>query len=63
MGAVRDLAQAIGKANIVAKKNKDYGVARGSRQKPVIENQSEVNRIRLSADKLQQDKIRYNRWA
>lgn len=48
MAAVRDLAQAIGKANIVAKENKDYGVARGSRQKPVIENQNEVNRIRLT---------------
>ncbi|MDD2541381.1 MAG: integrase domain-containing protein [Desulfuromonadaceae bacterium] len=46
MTAVRDLAKVIGKANIVDRDNKNYGVARGSRQKPVIANQVEINRIR-----------------
>lgn len=47
LAAVRDLAAAIGKANIVARDNKAYGVARGSRQKPVLQNTAEVNRIRM----------------
>lgn len=44
--AVRELAAAIGKANIVARNNKEYGVARGSRQKPIVQQTAEVNRIR-----------------
>ncbi len=48
MTAVRSLAKAIGKANIVARNNKEYGIARGSRQKPVIANQVEIDRIRLA---------------
>ncbi|MBV5326764.1 MAG: integrase domain-containing protein [Chlorobium sp.] len=47
LAAVRELAAAVGKANIVARDNKAYGVARGSRQKPVIQNSAEVNRIRV----------------
>ena len=47
LAAVRDLAAAISKPNIVARDNKAYGVARGSRQKPVCQNTSVVNRIRM----------------
>ena len=46
LASVRELANAIGKGNIVARDNKEYGIARGSRQKPVIQNTGEVNRIR-----------------
>jgi len=46
MAAVRTLANAIGKGNIVARGNEAYGIARGSRQKPVIANQSKVDEIR-----------------
>lgn len=52
MAAVRDLAEAIGKGNIVARKNGDYGIARGNRQKPVIANQAEVDRIRTTLAEL-----------
>ena len=52
MAAVRALAKAIGKGNIVAIKNKEYGIARGSRQKPIIANQTEVNRIRTTLSEL-----------
>lgn len=48
MAAVRTLATAIGKANIVAKDNKAYGIDRGSRQKPIIANQAAIDRIRLA---------------
>lgn len=48
MAAVRDLAKAVGKSNIVARENKEYGIARGIRQKPIIANQAEVNRIRIT---------------
>jgi len=48
MASVRDLASAIGKANIVARENKAYGIARGSRQKPIIANQGEIDRIRTT---------------
>lgn len=46
MASVRALAQAIGKGNIVARENREYGIARGTRQKPIIANQAEINRIR-----------------
>jgi site-specific recombinase XerD len=48
MAAVRDLASSLGKANIVARKNSEYGIQRGSRQKPVIGNQSAMDRIRMT---------------
>lgn len=46
MAAVRDLAEAIGKGNIVARENKQYGIARGSRHKPITANTNEIDRIR-----------------
>lgn len=46
MAAVRELAKAIGKGNIVARENKEYGIARGSRHKPITANTSEIDRIR-----------------
>lgn len=52
MAAVRVLAEAVGKGNIVAIKYKEYGIARGSRQKPIIANQTEVNRIRTTLAEL-----------
>lgn len=52
MAAVRTLAEAVGKGNIVAVKNKEYGITRGSRQNPIIANQSEVDRIRTTLTEL-----------
>jgi site-specific recombinase XerC len=52
MAAVRTLAEAVGKGNIVAIKNEAYGIARGSRQNPIIANQSEVDRIRTTLTEL-----------
>lgn len=46
MAAVRCLAEAIGKRNIVERDNKAYGIARGCRQKPVIANQTKIDSIR-----------------
>jgi site-specific recombinase XerC len=46
MAGVRDLAAAVGKANIVHKDNKSYGTQRGCRQKPILANQTETDRIR-----------------
>ncbi|MFH1028436.1 MAG: phage integrase N-terminal domain-containing protein [Pseudomonadota bacterium] len=46
MAAVRTLVNAIGKGNIVARDNKAYGIARGSRQKPIIADQRRVDGIR-----------------
>jgi len=48
MAAVRDLAGAIGKANIVARENEVYGIARGNRQNPLIANQPLIDKIRLT---------------
>jgi len=48
LAAVRVLANAIGKGNIVARDNKTYDINRGSRQKPIVANQSEIDRIRLA---------------
>lgn len=47
MAAVRDLADAIGKSNIVARENEAYGIARGDRQNPIVANQAAIDRIRL----------------
>ncbi len=46
MASVRALAKAIGKPNIVARENSFYGINRGSRQKPQLANQRELDRIR-----------------
>jgi site-specific recombinase XerC len=46
MTAVRNLAEAIGKRNIVARDNVSYGVNRVSRQNPVVQNTAKVNEIR-----------------
>ena len=46
MAAVRVLANAIGKGNIVARDNESYGINRGIRQKPIIANQEAIDRIR-----------------
>lgn len=48
MVSVRDLANALGKGNIVARDNKAYGIERGSRQKPIIANQGAIDRIRMA---------------
>ncbi|MBW4057157.1 MAG: site-specific integrase [Proteobacteria bacterium] len=52
IAAVRILAEAVGKRNIVATKNEAYGIGRGNRQKPVIANQVEVDRIRTTLAEL-----------
>ena len=48
MAVVRDIAQAIGKANIVSRDNAAYGINRGERSKPVMQNVEKVNAIRAA---------------
>lgn len=48
LAAIRDLAQALGKANIVERENEAYGVNRGSRQSPIVQNTELVNQIRMT---------------
>jgi len=48
MTAVRELAEAIGKRNIVERENSEYGINRGTRQNPVLQNTEKLNEIRAT---------------